>query len=63
MRVAADWTRHGKVAGFLRNTTIVESADVVVAFWGERSRGTGNTVAKARAAGKKVLVIAPPSGR
>lgn len=55
----ADWNAHGKRAGFLRNQTIVDHADVVVAFWDGQSRGTADTIAKARAAGKHVEVITP----
>lgn len=57
----ADWHTHGKRAGFLRNQTIVDRADVVVAFWDGESRGTADTIAKARAAGKHCEVITPSS--
>src|SRR5262245_11253362 len=40
----ADWTRYGKRAGFLRNITIVDNADAVVAFWDGVSRGTKHTI-------------------
>ena len=52
-----DWDRHGELAGFERNSRIVESCDRVVAFWDEASNGTRDTISKALAAGKKVLVI------
>jgi SLOG family YspA-like protein len=53
------WYRDGKYipsAGFERNTTIVEDADVVLAFYapGPLSRGTSDTVRKAQLAGKPV---------
>lgn len=44
----------GKGAGFARNSIIVELADEVVAFWDGQSRGTMDTVTKARQAGKPV---------
>lgn len=52
----ADWEKYGKRAGFLRNTQIVEACDVVMAFWDGKSRGTMDTVTKARAAGKPVYL-------
>jgi hypothetical protein len=48
----ADWKAHGKAAGMIRNGELVEKADVVVAFWDEASRGTKNTIERAKAAGK-----------
>lgn len=52
-----DWTKYGKAAGFMRNTDIVEAADVVVAFWDGVSNGTRDSIAKAEKAGKAVLVV------
>lgn len=51
----AQWGRHGKAAGPIRNQTMLdtEKPDVVVAFPG--GRGTADMVRRARAAG--VLVI------
>jgi hypothetical protein len=45
----ADWAKHGKSAGFLRNAQIVEAADMVIALFapGPKSNGTSNTVAAA----------------
>ena len=51
-----DWNRYGKSAGFRRNRTIVDNCDAVAAFWDGRSRGTENTIALARAAGKPVQI-------
>jgi hypothetical protein len=58
----ADWTRHGKRAGFLRNDQILAAAEEVVAFWDGRSPGTADTIRKARRAGKRVKVFGPHSG-
>jgi hypothetical protein len=55
----ADWDKHGKAAGFLRNTTIIENADWVVAFWDGTSRGTSDSIKKAHAAGKPISVFSP----
>lgn len=55
--VPADWKRHGRKAGPLRNTEIVSRSDTVAAFWDGFSRGTRDVIAKARLAGKRVEVF------
>jgi len=44
----ADWERHGRRAGYLRNVKIVADSNRVVAFWDGTSRGTAHTVGIAR---------------
>jgi hypothetical protein len=51
-----DWDRYGKSAGFKRNTTIIESADFVIAFWDMKSKGTADSIRKALNFGLNVLV-------
>lgn len=46
-------------AAFVRNGYIVEFADEVVAYWDGRSKGTRDSIAKARAAGKLRDVVVP----
>jgi uncharacterized phage-like protein YoqJ len=55
--ILADWEKHGKAAGMIRNTTLVERADKIVAFWDEGSKGTLDTILKAKKMGKIVIVI------
>lgn len=52
----ADWSL-GRHAGFLRNQQIVDAADRVLAFWAYGSRGTKDTIDKARRAGKRVVIV------
>lgn len=40
----ADWEKHGKQAGFLRNEEMVKECDRVIAFWDEFSKGTKHTI-------------------
>ena len=58
----ADWPRYGLAAGPIRNSEMLAlGPDLVLAFHGflERSRGTKDTVEKARALTIPVEVIAP----
>lgn len=49
---AARWDLHGRSAGFVRNARMVaEGADLCLAFWDGRSRGTLDTIHRARRAG------------
>ena len=57
---AADWLFWGPSAGPRRNTLIVAEADAVVAFWDGKSKGTLDTINKARSAGKLVAVYKKP---
>jgi len=40
----ADWNKHGKAAGPIRNQQIVDSCDWLVAFYDGKSRGTADSV-------------------
>ena len=55
--VQADWDRHGRRAGPIRNTEIVRQADAVAAFWDGVSAGTRDTVTKARMAGRYLKIF------
>ena len=52
-----DWEKHGKAAGMIRNTDIVDNAEFIVAFWDEISKGTKDSITKAEKLGKKILVV------
>lgn len=56
----ADWDKHGKNAGFLRNSTIVKTSDWVVAFWDGNSHGTADTIRKAHTSHKPLTVVFTP---
>jgi hypothetical protein len=57
--IRADWQKHGRRAGPIRNSRIVEHCHHVVAFWDGESPGTLDTIRKAEAAGKQVTIIKP----
>jgi hypothetical protein len=52
-----DWEKHGKMAGFLRNTDIINEAELVVAFWDNISKGTLDSINKAKKLDKKIIII------
>ena len=53
----ADWNRHGKRAGVMRNLEMLDSGiDLVLAFQCEGSRGTQHTIDEARRRGVPVEV-------
>lgn len=42
----ADWNRHGKSAGVIRNKVMAKLADVAIVFWDGESRGTKNMISE-----------------
>lgn len=55
-RYPADWNRHGRAAGPIRNRQMAENADALVAVWNGKSRGTRNMIETARSLGLRVHV-------
>ena len=55
--IRADWETHGRKAGPIRNSEIVAQADALAAFWDGSSAGTRDSINKARAAGKRVVIF------
>ena len=51
--------KYGRAAPIRRNEEIVRSADLVLAFWDGKSRGTMYTVRFARKMGVKVQIFCP----
>lgn len=54
----ADWSKHGKSAGYRRNITIIENADIVFAFWDGTSKGTKHSINLATKTNKELYVYA-----
>lgn len=51
----ADWERYGKSAGPIRNSAMVDTADMLIAF--EGGKGTANCIRAARAKGIPVIRV------
>ena len=57
VRYPPEWDKYGKAAGFFRNQQIVGSCDMVLAFWDGKSRGTADTIEKAKKAKKPTFIV------
>jgi len=55
-RFPADWNKHGKSAGYIRNKQMAEYADALIAFWDGKSKGTKMMIELAQNLGLKVMV-------
>lgn len=53
----ADWKGQGRRAGFLRNITMVDTVEAVIAVWDGESRGTKHSIDYATSQGKPVFVL------
>jgi hypothetical protein len=53
----ADWDKHGKKAGYLRNEEMAKYADALLAFWDGKSKGTKHMIDLAKKHKLKVKVI------
>lgn len=51
-----EYEKYGKSAPLKRNISIIENADIVLAFWGGKSHGTKFVIKKCREFGKEVRV-------
>lgn len=51
-----EYEKYGKNAPLKRNITIIEAADIVLAFWDGKSHGTKFVIEKCREVGKTVRV-------
>lgn len=61
-RFPADWRRHGKVAGKLRNREMADYGTEALVFWDGMSSGSCDMVTRMVARGKPVAVVPTKSG-
>lgn len=52
-----DWGKYGRAAGVKRNTFIIEESDLIIAFWNGESKGTKDSINKAKKLKKKIIII------
>lgn len=53
----ADWDKHGRAAGPIRNTQMAKHADALIAFWDKKSRGTKNMIDTMRKLDKPYRIV------
>jgi hypothetical protein len=53
----ADWEKYGRGAGYKRNEEMAKYADVLIAFWDGKSRGTKHMIDLAKKYELKVEVV------
>lgn len=53
----ANWDKHGKAAGPIRNKEMAEYADVLLLIWDGKSKGSANMKKEMEKLGKKVCEI------
>ena len=58
----ADWDRHGKAAGPIRNCQMAGYADALITLWDGKSRGTQDMIYQARLKGLKVFGVVVRGG-
>lgn len=54
--ILPDWSK-GRGAGMIRNTDIIKKSDYVIAFWDGQSKGTLDSINKAKKSNKILFVI------
>ena len=52
-----DYQKYGRGATLVRNTQIIENADVIFAFWDRQSKGTKDSITKAKKLQKELHII------
>lgn len=55
----ADWNKHGKAAGFIRNNDMANYADALIAIWDGKSKGTLHMINSMVTQKKPVYVYCP----
>jgi hypothetical protein len=55
--ITPNWEKEGKQAGVIRNTDIIKKSDYVIAFWDGESKGTLDSINKAKKLNKKIFII------
>ncbi|MBE6574640.1 MAG: DUF2493 domain-containing protein [Ruminococcaceae bacterium] len=57
IEIRPQYEKYGRTAPIVRNKLIVESADAVIIFWDEKSKGTKNVIDTCKKTGKEFFLI------
>ena len=52
-----DWNKYGRSAGFKRNVEIISNADITIAFWDGKSKGTKHSMNITKDFDKTLIVV------
>lgn len=55
--ILPDYETFGKIAPLVRNKTIIDRADIIIAFWNYKSRGTKNALLEGIKQDKEIKII------
>jgi len=55
-RFPADWDKHGRSAGYIRNSEMANYSDALISFWDENSKGTKHMIDLAKKQGLQVKI-------
>jgi predicted Rossmann fold nucleotide-binding protein DprA/Smf involved in DNA uptake len=55
--IKPDWKRFNQGAGLIRNKQIVDSSDIVIAFWDAKSKGTAHAIEYAKKQNKEIIIV------
>lgn len=55
--ILPDWKMYQKRAGLVRNVSIVQKADTIIAFWDGYSKGTQHVIKLARTYSKPCIIV------
>jgi len=53
----ADWNKHGRSAGYIRNSEMANYGDALLAIWDGHSKGTQNMISEMEKLGKPVYIM------
>jgi hypothetical protein len=57
VRKSNQYGEYNSLAGLNRNSLIIKDCDIVIAFWDGKSRGTKDSINKAKKAGKEIIIV------
>ncbi len=54
--IKPDWKKYGRSAGLIRNSDIIKNSDFIIAFWNGKSKGTLDSINKAKKLNKELII-------
>lgn len=57
LEILPEYKKYGRFAPLIRNDEIIKKADIIIAIWDGKSKGTKYVIEKCRKVGKEIKVI------